>query len=98
MFFRSKPKDLVCQECGGVAVKGRDIQEHDERSCLSCGTPGLVRYLGTRQSPEGEVEPPEPYFLTGREARRYRLSPERVAEQRAEVEWVISSGMLPAPG
>ena len=98
MFFGSKPRDQVCRECGGVAVKGRDIREHDERTCQSCGAPGLVRYLGTRPSPDGDVEPPEPYFLTGRDARRYRLSAERAAEQRAEVAWVISSGMLPAPG
>jgi len=44
-----------------------------------------------------DVVPPEPFFLTGRDARRNRLSAERAAERRAEIAHAISAGMLSAP-
>jgi len=97
MFFGNELEDLVCQECGGVAVAAADVREHKECRCRSCGAPGLVRYLGFATSPEEDVIPPEPFFLTGRDARRYRLSAERAEEQRTEVAYAIAAGMLPAP-
>ncbi len=98
MYFGDKLEDLICQACGQTAVLAKDIKEHEDCTCRSCGTAGLIRYIGDPGDAEVEPTPPEPIFMVGRDAAvTFRLTPERAAASRKAIEDAIAEGMLPAP-